>query len=159
MTTAPILPFRLRKKITQYEWTGATESVLDEAHGLIRLDEVQIVIETTRCRRIRKMSALGSINTTYENFSAEQRTIPLSDIVGVSLRVPTWNFWSAPRVVFHVREMRVLEGVPGADAAEFSVPVILRDRAIASAFVGQCLQVLSSSRQSLPNGTTALPGI
>ncbi len=159
MITAPILPFRLRKKITQYEWTGATESTLDEAHGLIRLEEHQLVIESTRCVRIRKMSALGSIKTSYQNYPAEQRCIPLGDIVGISLRVPTWNFWAAPRVVFHVREMRVLEGVPGADAAEFSVPVTMRDRALASAFVGQCQLILSQTRQPLLNTTSTQPGL
>ncbi|MFI5384508.1 MAG: hypothetical protein ACHQ50_00140 [Fimbriimonadales bacterium] len=158
MTTAPILPFRLRKRNAQYEWTGATQSTVDEDHGLIRLEEKRIVIETTRSRRIRKTSALGSIETTYENFPVEEHAISLDDIVGVSFRVPTWNFWSAPRVVFHVREMRLLEGLPAADAAEFSVPVLYRDRAIANAFVVQCHLALSTVKPPLPDGASPALG-
>lgn len=158
MTTAPILPFRLRKRISQYEWTGATTSTVDEDHGLIRLEEDRIVIETTRSRRIRKMSALGSTETTYENFPVEEHSIALGDITGVTFRVPTWNFWSAPRVVFHVREMRVLEGLPGADAAEFSVPVLYRDRAVANAFVVQCHVALTAAKPPLPDGTAIVTG-
>lgn len=156
MTTAPILPFRLRKRTYLQEWTGATDTVVDENHGLIRLEENSVVIETTRSRRVQRMSAMGSVKNEYENFPVEQRTIAFSDIVGVSLRVPTWNFWSAPRVVFHVREMKVLEGLPGADAAEFSVPILYRDRALANAFVVQCHVALTSAKPALPAGAALI---
>jgi len=154
MNTDPILPFRTRKRVSRHAWTGAMETVVDDTHGLIRLEQERIVIETTRSRRIVKTSAMGSIDTKYENYPVETQAIDLSMIAGVSLRVPTWNFWSAPRVVFHVREMGVLEGLPGAGAAEFSVAVLYRDKAIANAFVVQCQVALS--RAGLPNGAPAL---
>gem|GEM_PF-6898336 len=50
--------------------------------------------------------------------------------------------------------MGILEGPPGADAAEFSVPILYRDRAIANAFVVQCHQALAAS--ALPHGAPAL---
>lgn len=156
MSTAPILPFRLRKRLTQYEWTGANESTIDLVHGLIRLEEDRIVIETTLSRRLRKMSALGSMETNYENFPVEVRAIELSSLIGVSFRVPTWNFWTAPRVVFHVMEMGLIEGLPGAGSGEFSVPILYRDRAIANAFVVQCNEVLSA--RALPASRAASLG-
>ncbi len=157
MTTAPILPFRLRKRVTQIEWTGASECTVDVDHGLIRLEQDRVVIETTRSRRFRKMSALGSVETAYENFPVEQRSIDLCDLVGVSLRVPTWNFWTPPRVVFHVREMRIVDGLPGADAAEFSVPVAYRDRATANAFVVQCQLALAPALSLAARDPRPLP--
>jgi hypothetical protein len=149
MTTAPILPFRLRSKSWQHAWTGAHTSTIDTDFGLIRLEEGRIVIEINRSRKVTHMSAMGSVDTKYENFPVEERSIDFSDIDGVSFRVPTWDFWTAPRVVFHVREMRVLEGLPSPGPAEFSVPVSNRDRALANAFVVQCHLAISSERLPL----------
>src|SRR5579871_393049 len=93
LTTAPILPFRLKRRISQHAWTGASTITTEEKHGLLRLESDRVVVQTTCCRKIVKASAMGSVKTEYENLPVEEREVALADINAVTLRVPTWNFW------------------------------------------------------------------
>jgi hypothetical protein len=156
MTSAPILPFRLVNRNTRSQWTGASETIVDEDHGLVRMEEERLVVQVTRSRKITKASALGSVETTYEHFPLEEHVIAISDLVGVSLRVPTWKFWESPRVVFHVGEMRILEGLPSTGPAEFSFPIASSDKGLANDFVVRCLTALAGQLPPLPAGNPML---
>lgn len=157
MSAAPILPFRFLSKNVQSSWTGACIVTQDEDHGLVRIEEDRILIQVTRSRKVVNMSAMGSVDSKYDNLPLEEHAIAFSDLSRVSLRVPTWKFWHPIRVVFHVREMRVLEGLPRGGAAEFSVPVSSRDKVLANAFVVQCNLAIGNSHQPLGEGFQALP--
>jgi hypothetical protein len=155
MSTAPILPFRLKSWDMRSSWTGATETVTEEDHGLVRLEADRLVVQLTKSRKIRKASAMGSVETVYEQVPLKEFSIALADLQGVSLRVPTWRFWEKPRVVFHVSEMRVLEGLPSTGPAEFSVPITASDKAVANDFVVRCSGVLAKRLPPLPVGSAA----
>lgn len=156
MSTAPILPFRLKSWNIRSSWTGASETTTEEDHGLVRMETDRLVIQLNKSRKIRKASAMGSVETVYEQAPLTEHVIPLSDVRGVSLRVPTWRFWEKPRVVFHVSEMRAIEGLPSTGPAEFSVPIASSDKAVAIDFVSRCSAVLAKRLPPLPEGNAAL---
>lgn len=157
MASAPILPFRLVSRNTKSAWTGATEITLDEDHGLVRMEEDRFVVQVTRSRKVTKASALGSVETAYEHFPVTEHALAFSDVVAVTFRVPTWRFWESPRVVFHVAEMRILDGLPCTGPAEFSVPISSKDKAIANDFVVRCSVALAKQLPPIP-ASNPLPG-
>lgn len=152
MNAFSAVPFTLKRSSDLWDARGGYESTTETAHGLVRLEADQIVIQWRLAVQTEKMGDTWETSETIE--PVKEIVIPLAKVAGAAVPPRRWWHLVAPRLVIAASDLLAFEKIAGEQGLKLKHPakLVLRvkraDRLIAEEFAAE----LSLAVARLPTG-------
>ena len=141
MTSFSAVPFTLKRSSDLWDADGGYESTTETAHGLVRLEADQLVVQWRLAVQTEKMGDTWETNETIE--PVREIVIPLAKVAGVAVPPRRWWHIAAPRLVIAASDLLAFEKIAGEQGLKLKHPakLVLRvkraDRLIAEEFAAE----------------------
>lgn len=162
MTSFSAVPFTLKRSSDLWDADGGYESTTETAHGLVRLETDQLVVQWRLAVQTEKMGDTWETNETIE--PVREIVIPLAKVAGVAVPPRRWWHIGGPRLVIAASDLLAFEKIAGEQGLKLKHPakLVLRvkraDRLIAEEFAAELsLAVARLPRDSADNERLASP--
>jgi hypothetical protein len=135
------VPFTLKRSSDLWDADGGYESTTETAHGLVRLEADQLVIQWRLAVQTEKMGDTWETNETIE--PVREIVIPLGKVAGVTVPPRRWWHIVPPRLVIAASDLLAFERIAGEQGLKLKHPakLVLRvkraDRLIAEEFAAE----------------------
>lgn len=162
MTSFSAVPFTLKRSSDLWDAHGGYEWTTETAHGLVRLEADQLVIQWRLAVQTEKMGDTWETNETIE--PVREIVIPLAKVAGVTVPPRRWWHIGGPRLVIAASDLLAFEKIAGEQGLKLKHPakLVLRvkraDRLIAEEFAAELsLAVARLPTDSADNERLASP--
>lgn len=141
MTRFSAVPFTLKRSSDLWDARGGYESTTETAHGLVRLEADQLVIQWRLAVQTEKMGDTWETSETIE--PVREIVIPLAKVAGAMVPPRRWWHLVSPRLVIAASDLLAFEKVAGEQGLKLKHPakLVLRvkrpDRLLAEEFAAE----------------------
>ena len=135
------VPFTLKRSSDLWDAHGGYEWTTETAHGLVRLEADQLVIQWRLAVQTEKMGDTWETSETIE--PVKEIVIPLAKVAGAAVPPRRWWHIVAPRLVIAASDLLAFEKIAGEQGLKLKHPakLVLRvkraDRLIAEEFAAE----------------------
>lgn len=135
------VPFSIRRSRDEFSATSFS-STIETAHGLLRLDGDQIIVQWRMARKTESYSS-ASIKTDEDMEPVREVVIPLDAVATAFVRKRWWEFWKGPQVVLTAADLQAFDEIVGEEGlrlshpAEMVVGIRRRDLVLAEEFTAE----------------------
>lgn len=162
MTSFSAVPFTLKRSSDLWDADGGYQWTTETAHGLVRLEADQLVIQWRLAVQTEKVGDTWETNETIE--PVREIVIPLAKVAGVTVPPRRWWHIAGPRLVIAASDLLAFEKIAGEQGLKLKHPakLVLRvkraDRLIAEEFAAELsLAVARLPTDSADNERLASP--
>ncbi|MDE2720156.1 MAG: hypothetical protein F4X22_13095 [Gemmatimonadales bacterium] len=135
------VPFTLKRSSDLWDAHGGYESTTETAHGLVRLEADQLVIQWRIAVQTEKMGDTWETSETIE--PVKEIVIPLAKVAGAAVPPRRWWHIRGPRLVIAASDLLAFEKIAGEQGLKLKHPakMVLRikrpDRLLAEEFAAE----------------------